>query len=220
MEYQLQTKLQLNHLMENKIQLYGASGHAKVIVDILQNNGIHIENIIDDNPKSNNLLGIEVIKTDKFDFNFFDNAIISIGNNKVRKKISIKFDINYANAIHPKAQISNFAKIGEGTVVMAGAIINPDTKVGKHCIINTGAIIEHDCFIENFVHISPGTTLAGNISVGEGTHVGIGATIIQGVVIGKWATIGAGAVIIRDVPDYAVVVGNPGRIIKYNPKDE
>jgi len=52
--------------------------------------------------------------------------------------------------------------------------------------------------------------------VGEGTHIGIGATVIQGIKIGKWATIGAGAVVIRDVPDYAVVVGNPARIIRHN----
>jgi len=53
------------------------------------------------------------------------------------------------------------------------------------------------------------------VFIGEGTHVGIGASIIQGIKIGKWATIGAGAVVIRDVPDYAVVVGSPARIIKY-----
>ena len=52
--------------------------------------------------------------------------------------------------------------------------------------------------------------------VGEGTQIGINATIRQGINIGKWATIGAGAVIVKDVPDYAVVVGNPGKIIRYN----
>jgi acetyltransferase EpsM len=51
--------------------------------------------------------------------------------------------------------------------------------------------------------------------VGEGTQVGTGASIIPGVKIGKWASIGAGAVIVEDVPDFAVVVGNPGKIIKY-----
>ena len=58
----------------------------------------------------------------------------------------------------------------------------------------------------------------GNVEIGEGTHIGSGAIVIPNVVIGKWAVIGAGAVIIKDVPDYAVVVGNPGKIIKYNEK--
>ena len=67
--------------------------------------------------------------------------------------------------------------------------------------------------------MAPRASLAGSVAIGEGTHIGIGASIIQGVTIGKWATIGAGAVIIRDVPDFAVVVGNPGRILKYNSKE-
>ena len=76
--------------------------------------------------------------------------------------------------------------------------------------------MEHDCKISDFAHISPNAALAGNVEVGEGTHVGIGASVIQGIKIGKWATIGAGAVVIKDVPDFAVVVGSPARIIKYN----
>jgi acetyltransferase EpsM len=70
--------------------------------------------------------------------------------------------------------------------------------------------------VEDFVHISPNAALAGNVKVGEGTQIGIGACVMQNIRIGKWAIIGAGAVIIRDVPDYAVVVGNPGRVIKRN----
>ena len=53
----------------------------------------------------------------------------------------------------------------------------------------------------------------------EGANIGIGAVVIQGLTIGKWSTIGAGSVIINDVPDYAVVVGNPGKVIKYNDKN-
>ena len=98
---------------------------------------------------------------------------------------------------------------------MVHAIINPSVSIGKHCIINSGTIIEHDCKIEDFVHICPGASLAGGVEVGEGSMVGIGSTVIQGIKIGKWATIGAGTVIVEDVPDFAVVVGVPGKIIKY-----
>jgi sugar O-acyltransferase (sialic acid O-acetyltransferase NeuD family) len=206
--------------MENKITLYGASGHAKVIIDILKSASTEIENIVDDNPKSEIILGIKIIKSDKFDFNAIKNAILSIGNNRVRKVLSAKLNVVFVKAIHPTAIVSKFASIGEGTVIMAGAIINPEAKIGNHCIINTGAIIEHDCFIDNFAHISPGASLAGNVSIGEGAHIGIGATIIQGLKIGKWTIVGAGAIIIKDVPDYAVVVGNPGKIIKYNKQND
>lgn len=206
--------------MENKITLYGASGHAKVIIDILKSNAVTIEAIIDDNPKNETILGISIIKTINFDLKNLNNCIISIGNNRVRKILSSKLNAIFLKAIHPTAIVSKFANIGEGTVVMAGVIINPEAKINNHCIINTGAIIEHDCHIENFAHISPGASLAGNVTVGEGSHIGIGATIIQGIKIGKWVTVGAGAIIIKDIPDYAVVVGNPGKIIKYNTSNE
>lgn len=200
--------------METKVTLYGASGHCKVVIDILNLKEIPIEQIVDDNAGIVSLGGIPVVLSKEF--TKLDNLIISIGDNLTRKKISKKNKANYIKLIHPKTTISPFATIENGTVVMAGAIINSDCKIGLHCIINTRALIEHDCTIGNFAHISPKAALAGNVSVGEGTHIGMGALVIPGIKIGKWATIGAGTVIIKDVPDYAVVVGNPGRILKYN----
>lgn len=91
----------------------------------------------------------------------------------------------------------------------------PEAQIGRHYIINTGAVVEHDCKLADFIHVYPNASLAGNVSVGVGTHIGIGATVIQGIKIGQWATIGAGAVIIEDVPDFAVVVGVPGKTIRY-----
>lgn len=202
--------------MENNITLYGASGHGKVIIDVLKSATSAQLIIVDDNPKTADILGIPIVKTSEVNMETLRNTIISIGNNKTRKKIAAELKTNYINAIHASAIISAFTRIGKGTVVMAGVKINPDTVIGGHCIINTGAVIEHDANIGDFVHISPSVSLAGNVTVGEGTHVGIGAIVIQGITIGKWATIGAGAIILKDIPDYAVVVGNPGKIIKYN----
>lgn len=206
--------------METNLILYGASGHCKVIIDILQNTNTAITAIVDDNPSTKIILGKTVVLPNQFNFTSDSNVILTIGNNKVRKALSTQLKVNFVTAIHPKAILSRHANIGEGTVVMAGAIINPDVIIGKHCIINTAAIIEHDCKIANFVHVSPSVSLAGGVQVGEGTHIGIGATVIQGIQIGKWATIGAGAVIIKNIPDYAIVVGNPGKIIKYNTEND
>lgn len=201
--------------MENNIIVYGASGHGKVVVDILKKSNSTINAIIDDSPKSANLLGVPIQVADGFDYPADAKVILAIGNNKVRKRLSNQLQVNFASVVHPSVILSDASVIGEGTVVMAGAIINPDATVGNHCIVNTGAVIEHDCTIGDFAHISPNASLAGGVEIGEGAQVGIGAVVIQGVKIGKWAVIGAGAVIIRDVPDDAVVVGNPGRIIKY-----
>lgn len=201
--------------MENNTYLYGASGHCKVILDILEKNNISVTAIFDDNSQTTSILGNRVNNTSEFSIQNTDNLLISIGNNLVRKKISSKINARYIKAIHPKSIVSPFSEIGVGTVVMAGAIINSDAFIGKHCIINSGAVVEHDCKLNDFTHISPNAALAGGVEIGEGTQVGIGAVVIQGVKIGKWAMIGAGSVIIEDVPDYAVVVGNPGRIIKF-----
>ena len=202
--------------MENKVTIFGASGHGKVIIDVLNSNSIIVNAIVDDAPKFEHFVEIKIINSKDYNFLKNENVIIAIGNNKVRKIISKRLEVIFVKAIHFNSIISQHSFVDVGTVVMAGVCINFDTKIGKHCIINTGAIVEHDCIINDFVHISPGASIAGNVEVGEGTHIGIGATIIQGIKIGKWVTIGAGSVIIRDIPDFAVVVGNPGKIIKFN----
>ena len=201
--------------MKNNKYLFGASGHAKVVLDILFSNDTVVVAVIDDNPKVEKLSNIPVIQTNNFEFSDKQEFIISIGDNAIRKEIVTTNLFKYYKATHSVASVSNYAFIEEGTVVMPQAVINSNTKIGKHCIVNSGSIVEHDCVLADYVHISPNASLAGNVSVGEGTQVGIGASVIQGIKIGKWVTIGAGAVIINDVPDYAVVVGNPGAIIKF-----
>ncbi len=192
--------------------LLGASGHGKVIADILKLTGEN--NIIfwDDNLAAV-VAGYTVLSRQE---SANDQIILAIGNNATRKRIdTTSSNFNYGTAIHPTAIHANDVKIEQGTVVMAAAVINPGSKIGKHCIVNTAAIVDHDAIIEDYVHISPNATLAGNVTLKEGAWVGAGAVIIQGITVGSWAVIGAGAVVIKDVPDNAVVLGNPARIIKY-----
>ena len=195
--------------------LYGASGHSKSVIDIAESINEPILCIFDDNPKTVELFEIPVKKFEAAETFNTDKWIISIGNNNIRKTLSTKLKVDFGTLVHRSAIISARSTLGKGTVVMANVVINASVKIGKHCIINSSAVIEHDCVLSNYVHISPNSSLAGEISVGEGTHIGIGACVLQGVIIGKWAMIGAGAVVLKDVPDYAVVVGNPARIIKY-----
>lgn len=191
--------------------LFGASGHAKVIIDILASQNIVVKALFDDNKEITELLGIPVLHNMN---DIKSPLIISIGSNTTRKKIAEKIDVEYGKAIHSSAIISSFSEIGLGTVVMQGTIIQSCSQIGKHCIINTGASIDHDCSIDDFVHISPHATLCGHVSVGEGTWVGAGATVIQGVKIGKWSVIGAGSVVTKDIPDGVLAVGNRCKVIK------
>ena len=199
------------------IYLYGAGGHAKVVLEILKAQAFADFRIID-SKKEGVLLNLPIYNHLKIEeLTPEDSLIIAIGNNEARKLIAEKYAfIKGMQAIHPSANISPSAILGEGTVIMAGVSIQADTRIGKQCIINTNCSVDHDNIIGDFVHISPNAAIAGGVEIGDGTHIGIGACVIQGVKIGSWVTIGAGAVIIDDVPDRAVVVGNPGRIIKYN----
>lgn len=192
--------------------LYGGSGHCKVIIDIIASiEAYKVKGILDDNPKSDQICGIPVLDSSELTKLGNEIFIVSIGDNVIRKKIVSLIHVEFAKAIHSSAVVSPHAVIGVGTVIMPNAVVNSGATIGKHCIVNSGAIVEHDCELGDFVHISPNAALAGGVVVGEGVHIGIGAAVIQGINIGKWAVIGAGAVIIRDVPEGAVVVGNPGK---------
>lgn len=196
---------------EEQLFLFGASGHGKVVLEIAEQLGIPVGGFVDANPEIEFILGYSVLRETPQSA----SMIVSIGNNKTRSRIVTAHpDRIFPSLLHPRAWVSPRVRIGAGTVVMSGATIHTETEIGEHCIINTNASVDHECRISDFVHISPNVALAGDVVVGEGTHIGIGACVIQGVRIGKWCTIGAGAVIIRDVPDYAVVVGNPGRIAR------
>lgn len=191
--------------------LYGASGHAKVIIDIVKSQGRDIKGLVDDNESVSKLLGYEVIHSVPNDESF----IISIGDNKIRKIVSEKLsDRKFETAIHSSAIVSDNSEIGEGSVLMQGAIVQSSVTIGKHSIINTGASVDHDCTIGDYVHISPQSTLCGNVTIGEGTWIGAGTIITPGVTIGKWCVIGAGSVVTKNIPDNRLAVGNRCKIIK------
>ncbi|MBR9853721.1 MAG: acetyltransferase [Algicola sp.] len=205
-----------------KVRIYGAGGHSQVIRKVLELSNIVVTDTYDDKPsnvhsayQNTNVESGAREGLDSFPHEG-EPVIIAVGNNLQRAEIAKFLKSTFEKAIHPSSIIAESATVGEGTVVFAGAIIQPNTKVGKHVIVNTAASIDHDNIIDDYAHISPKAALCGHVEVGEGSHVGVGAVVIPKVKIGKWCTIGAGTVVIRDVPDYATVVGNPGRIIKIN----
>lgn len=192
------------------INLFGASGHSRVVMDIICSQGNSVCCLYDDSPHYESIHQVPIFNASESVI--LGPLIISIGNNKIRKLISERYSVDYAIAVHPSAILSPYSKIGEGSVVMQGVILQSDVTIGKHCIINTGASVDHECVIGNFVHISPHATLCGNVKVGEGSWIGAGSVVIPGVKIGKWCTIGAGSIVIRDIPDNSVAFGNPCKV--------
>lgn len=190
--------------------IIGAGGHGKVVAEIAELQGERIDSFIDENESIKRLWQYPVNST--FPKSII-RAVIAIGDNRSRKEISSVFKAQYVCLFHPFSQISSRAILGEGTVVVGGALINADAQIGKHVIINTNSSVGHDVYIEDFVHIAPNVALAGHVQIGEGTFVGMGASVLPGVRIGKWCTIGAGSVVLENVPDGAVVAGNPAKVI-------
>lgn len=194
--------------------LFGASGHGKVIKDILDANGIKVEAFVDDNPNVSECGGRPVLH----DAAGLSPMIVSIGVNRIRKMIVERLVKNnpavvFGKAIHPSAIVSPTAKIGEGTVIMAGAVVNADAVIGKHCIVNTGATVDHDCVIDDFCHIAPGTHISGATHVGEGTWIGVGSSVIQCLNIGRNCMVGAGSVVVKDIPDNVTAYGCPAKVV-------
>lgn len=204
-----------------KIFVLGASGHAKVIIDVViclsKETGENVEiEIYDDNVdlQGKTILGYPVVgKISDLADNERQEAVIAIGNNRIRKKIAEEHRLNYKALIHPKSVVAEDAIIGEGTVIMAGAVVNSGSFIGKHCIVNTAATVDHDNKIGNFVHISPGAHLAGTIEVDELSWIGTGANIKNSIIIGKEIQIGAGGVVIHDLLEPGTYVGVPVRKI-------
>lgn len=197
------------------IYLYGAGGHAKVIAEILELCGKKVQATFDDDP-SKFIWNIPALQyPGPFDATK-DELILSIGDNFIRKKISMKLNVNYCSATHPASVISKCATTGYGTVIMGGVLINADTNIGKHCIVNSSASIDHDCMLEDYVHISPNATLCGGVHISECCHIGAGAIVIPNVKIGENTIVGAGAVVVNHLPANVTAVGNPARIIKKN----
>lgn len=197
------------------INLFGASGHAKVVMDCIMAQGNVVGCLYDDNPNCIEIHGKTVFKAS--DNIVSGPLIITIGNCEIRKLVVKRYgNLKFATVIHPSAIISNSVIIEEGSTVMQGAIINADVVIGKHCIVNTKSSIDHECRIADYVHIAPGATLSGNVEVGECSWIGVGTCVKQGVKIGRNCMIGAGSVVVKDIPDNTIAYGNPCKVIKSN----
>lgn len=203
-----------------KILIYGAGGHGKVVLDILLTMGCEVSGFLDadSNKHGNKINGFEVLGDWPYlEKNKSMGLALGIGNNKIREMIfkqAKNIGVEIVSAVHSSAVISKFAKIGEGVVIMPGAIVNSGCILEDGVVVNTGATVDHDCHLERFSQIWPGAHLAGGIRIGEFSYVGTGAAIIQNLKIGREVIIGAGAAVVSDLPDKVTAVGVPARIIK------
>lgn len=206
-----------------KLIIWGAGGHGKVILDIARATGLFTETVFVDDaclspgqsfcdcelfPSSEGIRSLSV----RGHFSF----VVAIGDNRVRERCfrqGIEQGLDAATLIHPSAIVSGSVRLGGGTVVMPRVVVNADAVIGDNCILNTGVIVEHDCHVGNHVHLAPGVTLGGNVTVEAHSFLGIGTIVLPGATIGAAAILGAGAVVLDSAPSGATSIGIPAKVI-------
>jgi sugar O-acyltransferase (sialic acid O-acetyltransferase NeuD family) len=206
-----------------KIFVYGAGGHGKVVADILlaRKDPRFFAGFIDDRPElqSSTTLGLSVCGDGQWLRNVASNqrvgVALGIGDNFARQRVvesCLAWGIELLTVVHPTASVSASAQLGLGTLVMAQAAINPDARVGSGAIVNTCASVDHDVEIGDFAHVGPKAAMGGASRLGLLSFLGMGAIVIHCAAVGARSIVGAGAVVVRDIPDGVIAIGVPARI--------
>lgn len=210
--------------MTNRLLVWGASGHALVVADIARLAGYEVVGFLNDLAPAQagrTFDGCPVYgegrPLESLRESVAGAIAIGIGNNAARTRLAnraVAAGFSLPALVHPRAVVARSVTLSVGTVVVAGAVLNPGVRVGELCVVNTAASVDHECVIEDGVMVGPGSRLAGNVAVGAGAWVGIGAVVLQKCRIGAGSVIGAGAVVVRDVPPNVVAYGIPARIVR------
>src|SRR5689334_21905141 len=182
---------------DSDLLIVGCSGHARVVIDIVERQGKNrIVGLIDSFKGSGTqVLGYKVIGTEDdipelVRRGVARSGIVGIGDNWARARVvgrirELQPDFRFLTAIHPYACIARDVQIGMGTVVMAGAVVNTGSRIGSFCILNTGCSVDHDCAIGEYSSMAPGAVTGGGVVVGCFSAISIGATIVHEVRIGE-----------------------------------
>lgn len=206
--------------------MIGSSGHAKVIIDIVEKEKkFQIVGILDrfrspgEETLGYKILGSEDNLPDLISQYAIDGIIIAIGDNFTRSKVVYQVaelcpEIEFITTIHPRATIARDVSIGHGSVIMAGVTINSCCSIGKFCILNTHSTLDHDSTIEDFVSLAPHSATGGNCHIEKFSSICIGAILIHGIRVGEHSVIGAGATVLNDIAAYTISFGTPAKFIR------
>ena len=206
--------------------MFGAAGHAKVLLDILRLvGGIVIAGLVDDfKPVGYKCLGFEVVgglgALSALAKDLGDPAVVmGVGDNwrraqivdEIRKQLP---STRFPTVIHPSAQIGSEVSIAEGTVIMAGSVVNAGSKIGPFCIVNTRSSLDHDSTMGEYSSLAPGVTTGGQVNIGAFSNIGLGATVLPSIRIGAHSVVGAGSVVVKPIPDHVIAYGIPAKAIR------
>lgn len=205
------------------IALIGGGGHCVSVIDAIEEAGaFEIDGVVDLPDRVGTTLSGYPIRWSDADLGGLCDThrfCVTIGHVKSAERRRAVFTAvrssggAFVVVRSPHAVVSARAKLGDGTVVLHGAVVNAGATIGENCIVNSRALVEHDARVGAHVHISTGAAVNGDCVVEEGAMVGSMAVLRHGISVGAGAIVGAGAVVVRDVPPGATVVGNPARLL-------
>ena len=182
--------------------IVGAGGHGRVVAEAAELMG-QWENImfLDDRTDVDRVLNHKIIGKLN-DYEKFtkkcENVIVCIGDNQKRldlieKILNIGYEIPVI--IHPKASVSKYSAIGQGSVILAGAVVNTGASIGKGCIININSCVDHDSTLQDGVHIVSSAIVRSMVKIGRLSTIRAGACVKAGTVLGDKTVICQGEVV-------------------------
>jgi sugar O-acyltransferase (sialic acid O-acetyltransferase NeuD family) len=145
------------------------------------------------------------------------DVVVALGDNAVRRRLQLQLlehGVSLATIVHPRACLLAGARLGAGSMILAGAVVGIDAQVGAGAIINTSVSVDHDNSVGDFAHLSPGVHTGGEVRIGEGTHLAVGVSVRNRISIGEWSLVGVGAAVVSDLPARVVAYGVPARIVR------
>lgn len=195
-----------------RLIIIGASGHGKVTADIALLNGYEEIVFLDDDESLTECAGFPVVGRTADAGHMDDDKFVAIGNASIRERL--QKDLEVVTLVHPDAVIGRDVSLGNGSIVMAGAVINTGSSIGSGCIINTSSSVDHDCRVGDFAHISVGAHLCGTVAVGHRTWIGAGAVVRNNISICDDCMIGIGAAVVKDIDTPGTYMGVPARLVR------
>jgi len=208
--------------MDKEISIIGSGTYGQVVNELAKELGFKVVAFYDDeNDKHGSFVdNVKVIGDTSFDKVNIEgkNFVVAIGSNRIRRKISntiLSKKGKLPTLIHPKAEISKSAKVGQGCIIHAHSYIWTKVKIDDFTIISPAVNIAHHTKIGKASFVSMGANVGASICIEKLSFVGMGSTIMTGVkFLGESCVIGAGSVVIKDTRKETTVAGNPAKELK------